>query len=42
MACNNSDGFNVTLADKIYDYLSDEEAKVWKNLLTPMALGQSD
>ena len=42
MACNNSDGFNVNLADKIYDYLSDEEAKVWKNLLTPMALDQSD
>jgi len=42
MACNNNDGFNVTLADKIYDYLSDEEAKVWKNLLTPMALDQSD
>ena len=42
MACNNSDGFNVTLADKIYDYLSDEEAKVWKNLLTPIALGQSN
>ena len=42
IACNNNEGFNVTLADKIYDYLSDEEAKVWKNLLTPMALGQSD
>ena len=42
MACNNNGGFNVTLADKIYDYLSDEEAKVWKNLRTPMALGQSD
>ena len=42
MACNNNDGFNVTLADKIYDYLSDEEAKVWKNLRTPLALEQSD
>ena len=42
MACNNNGGFNVTLADKIYDYLSDEESKVWKNLRTPMALGQSD
>ena len=42
MACNNKDGFNVTLADKIYDYLSDEEAKVWKNLRTPMVLDQSD
>ena len=42
MACNNKDGFNVTLADKIYDYLSDEEAKVWKNLRTPLALDQSD
>ena len=42
IACNNTEGFNVTLADKIYDYLSDEEAKVWKNLRTPMALGQSD
>ena len=38
MACNNNEGFNVTLADTIYDYLSDEEAKVWKNLRTPMAL----
>ena len=37
MACNNNDGFNIALADKIYDYLSDEEAKVWKNLRTPMA-----
>ena len=42
MACNNGDGFNVTLADKIYDYLSVEEAKVWKNLRTPMALDESD
>ena len=42
MACNNNGGFNVTLADKIYDYLSDEESKVWKNLRTPMALGRSD
>ena len=42
MACNYNGGFNVTLADKIYDYLSDEEAKVWKNLRTPMALDQSD
>ena len=42
MACNDNDGFNVTLADKIYDYLSDEEAKVWKNLRTPMVLDQSD
>ena len=42
MACNNKDGFNVTLADKIYDYLSDEEAKVWKNLRTPMDLDVSN
>ena len=42
MACNSNEGFNVTLADEIYDYLSDEEAKVWKNLRTPMALDQSD
>ena len=41
MACNNNDGFNITLADKIYDYLCDEEAKVWKNLRTPISLGQS-
>jgi len=42
MACNNNDGFNNALADKIYDYLSDEEAKVWKNLRTPMANGKLD
>jgi hypothetical protein len=42
MACNDNDRFNVTLADKIYDYLSDEEAKVWKNLLTPMANDKLD
>ena len=42
IACNNTEGFNVTLADKIYDYLSVEEAKVWKNLRTPMALDVSD
>ncbi len=42
MACNNNDGFDVTLADKIYDYLSNEEAKVWKNLLTPVANDKSD
>ncbi len=42
MACNNNDGFNSALADKIYDYLSDEEAKVWKNLRTPMASGKLD
>ena len=42
MACDNNDGFNNALADKIYDYLSDEEAKVWKNLLTPMILDQSN
>ena len=42
MACNNDDRFNVTLANKIYDYLSDEEAKVWKNLRTPMALDKAD
>ena len=42
MACNNKDGFNITLADKIYDYLSDEESKVWKNLQTPMLLDQTD
>ena len=41
MACNNNDGFNITLADKIYDYLCDEEAKVWKNLTTPISLDQS-
>ena len=41
MACNNNDGFNITLADKIYDYLCDEEAKVWKNLRTPISLDQS-
>ena len=37
IACNNNEGINITLANKIYDYLSDEEAKVWKNLRTPMA-----
>ncbi len=42
IACNNNDGFNIILADTIYDYLSDEEAKVWKNLRTPMALDQPD
>ena len=42
MACNNNEGFDITLADKIYDYLSDEEAKVWKNLRTPMELNQAD
>ena len=42
MACSNNDGFDITLADKIYDYLSDEEAKVWKNLRTPMELNQAD
>ena len=42
IACNNNEGFNVNLADKIYDYLSDEEAKVWKNLRTPMALDKAD
>ena len=42
IACNNNDGFDITLADKIYDYLSDEEAKVWKNLRTPMELNQAD
>ena len=41
IACSNNDGFNVILADIIYDYLSDEEAKVWKNLRTPIALDQS-
>ena len=42
IACNNNEGFNVTLADKIYDYLSVEEAKVWKNLRTPMDLDVSN
>jgi len=42
MACNNNDGFNIALADKIYDYLSDEEAKVWKNLRTPMVNDKLD
>ena len=42
MACNNYDGFNITLADKVYDYLSVEEAKVWKNLRIPIALDQAN
>ena len=42
MACNVGDGFDMNLADKIYDYLSDEEAKVWKNLLTPVTNDKSD
>ena len=42
IACNNHHGFDITLGDKIYDYLSDEEAKVWKNLLTPVANDKSD
>ena len=42
MACNSNDGFNIALANEIYDYLADEEAKVWKNLRTPIANDKLD
>ncbi len=39
MACNNNDGFNIILADKIYDYLSDEEAKSLEKLTNSNGFG---
>ncbi len=42
IACNDEQGFNVTLAKKIYDFLTEDEAKVWRNLQTPISADQQN
>ena len=39
-ACNKKENFNILLAQKISNFLTEDEAKVWKNLQTPISIDQ--